>query len=205
MTDVDGVLASGRLPIVAAVRMHAVALWRWVTRQPATPDDVTSLSHTSDTRQLLTVLASVEIVMAPVVDLIFPKGLRIPHLVLETILAAVAFSFVATWSRHPHLIHGNLLRLRTGAFGELTLAVRQIETIRKHERKVKGFGLRAVPDEATALACTVGAKVNLLIEFADPLSVDINGDNRTVTRVYTAVDEPSAAIRAVKLAMPKRQ
>lgn len=206
MTEAAEVSASGRYRFGAAVRTQAVALWQWVTRRPVMSDGVvTPLSHSRESRLLLTVLAGVEIVLAPVVDLMIPPWLRAPHLTLEAVIIVAAFSFVATWSRYPHQVRADRLLLRTGVFGELALPIEQIANVRKHERIIKGYGLRPVVDDDAAIACSVGSKVNLMLELTHPLCVELTGGSTKITRVHTAVDEPAAAGLAIWAAATDRR
>ncbi|MFG2847368.1 hypothetical protein ACGF12_29980 [Kitasatospora sp. NPDC048296] len=182
-------------------RILAGSLAKWIARRPLPEEDreAARLSHSSDVRQLVMILAGMEVFLAVLVDRMFPPALRPAHLTLEALLILASFGLVAAMVRHPHLVSPSRMVLRTGVLGGITLPRHAVRSASRTMRTVEGRGVRQVPGESRSLACSVGSSVNFCIELAEPLSVEL-GKHGTVeaSTIYISVDSPEAALQAIR-------
>jgi hypothetical protein len=149
-------------------------------------------------RQLVAILAGLEVLLAFLVDRIFPPALRPVHLTLEALAILAAFGLVAAMARHPHLVSSSHLVLRTGFLGELALPRSAVRSASRTMRTVEGRGLRPVDGDSGELAFSVGSSTSLRIEFSEPLAFDL-GKHGTVTAsaIHVSADSPDTALRAI--------
>lgn len=176
------------------------ALRDWVVRRPLPGvEQATSLRHSSDTRQMIIILCIMEGVLAFLVSRMVPPVLRPAHAVLEVSIVLIGFGAVAAMHRHPHLLTSERITLRTGFLGAVEIPVQAISSVGRGLRTVTGRGLRSIADEGDAVACSVGASVNMYMEFDRPLSLNLGKPGVVAAKkIYFAADDPDAAMRAIR-------
>jgi hypothetical protein len=187
---------------MGVVRLFAESLVEWVARRPLreASGGAQLLSHSSEIRQLISVLAMVEICVAFFVSMMIPPVLRSYHAAFEVLLVLTAFGAVAAMARRPHVISDSRLNVRTGFLGELTLPREAVRTTSRVMRSIGGRGLRPVPGEECGVACSVGSTVNVRIQLDPPVAVDL-GKRGIVqaSAIYLSADSPDAFLRAVRM------
>ncbi|MBB4792586.1 sensor histidine kinase [Streptomyces nodosus] len=201
-TGTTGSGASSRPSGAGLLRVLGGSLASWVARRPLREagNGKHLLAHSSDTRQMITVLAVLEIVAAFLVSLMIPPVLRPYHAVFEVLLVLTALGAVAATARHPHLVSDAQVVLRTGLLGELVLPRGAVRSASRVLRTVPGRGLRPVAGDARAVACSVGGTVDVCLRLDPPVAVDL-GESGVVAAgtVYTSVDSPEAFLRALRM------
>lgn len=170
-----------------------------LSRRPLTPPEGRrQISHSSDVRTLVWAFAGTDLVTGFVIEGMIPSAGRAPHLVWMVFSLVLSLGFCAMTARSPHLLDSTGLRLRTGPFGELTIPVETLGSVRVAHGSVQGHGLRRVPDEDDAVACTVGSGTGLVIDLDEPLLVRLRkGEPVSAKRVYAAADQPGEAARLI--------
>lgn len=191
-----------RPSVVRVARLLAESLVGWVARRPLreASGGAQLVSHSSDTRQLICILAVLEICVAFFVSVMIPAALRPYHAAFEVLLVAAGFGAVAAMARHPHVISESGLVMRTGFLGELALPREAVRTTSRVMRSINGRGLRPVPGEEGAVACSVASTVNVRIQLEVPVAVDL-GKSGVVqaSEIYVSADSPDAFLRAVRM------
>lgn len=171
-----------------------------ITRRPLdAPPGTTAIRHSSEVRSMVMVLTLTEIPLAFLVSEILPPPGRPPHAVLELVLILTGFGVLAAMARNPHTVSADRVALRTGFMGSIELPRPMVRSATHSMRTIEGRGLRAVPNETSAVACSVGSSVNMRINLEQPVPVDL-GDGRSVDvdTVYISADSPEAVTRALK-------
>ncbi|WP_424216744.1 hypothetical protein ACN20G_32005 (plasmid) [Streptomyces sp. BI20] len=125
--------------------------------------------------------------------------MRPSHLIAEVILVLTGFGLAASLIRAPHVLTADLLALRTGFLGGLDLPRHVIGSASFVVRSVPGRGLRPVPDEPDAVACSVGEEVNLRLVLDPPQSLDLGRSRGTVLAavVYAEANSPRPLLAAL--------
>ncbi|MEW2494575.1 histidine kinase [Streptomyces nodosus] len=200
--------ASSRPSGAGFLRVLGGSLASWLARRPfrEAGNGTHLLAHSSDTRQMITVLAVLEIVAAFLVSLMIPPVLRPYHAVCEVLLLLTALGAVAATARHPHLVSDAQVVLRTGLLGELVLPREAVRSASRVLRTVPGRGLRPVAGDDRAVACSVGGTVDVCLRLDPPVVVDL-GESGVVAAgtVYASVDSPEAFLRALRMSdVPRR-
>ncbi|MFF8989612.1 hypothetical protein ACF09H_06570 [Streptomyces sp. NPDC014983] len=148
---------------------------------------------------MVMVLTLTEIPLAFLVSRIVPPPVRPAHAALEALLILLGFSVLAAMARHPHTISSSTVALRTGFLGDIVLPRQSVQSASRGMRTIEGKGLRRVPGEPSALACSVGGSVNMRIHLDPPVLVDLaDGDPIEVTTVHISADSPDAVTRALR-------
>ncbi|MEU3419550.1 hypothetical protein AB0F39_13545 [Streptomyces murinus] len=206
----DGSRAVPDLPEVRvtpkpSVRHQAKALTKslaaWVLRRPCEADiqDAVRIKHSSEVRQVVMVLTLTEIPLAFLVSRIVPPPARPAHAALEILLILLGFSILATMARHPHTVSSSAVALRTGFLGDIVLPRESVRSAARSMRTIEGRGLRRVPDDPSALACSIGASVNVVIRLDTPVLVDLrDGGPIEVRTVHISADSPDEVSRALR-------
>ncbi|MFC9506656.1 hypothetical protein [Streptomyces sp. NPDC057002] len=176
------------------------ALMAVITRRPlGTPPGTTAIRHSSEVRSMVTVLTLTEIPLAFLVSEILPPAGRIPHAVLELALILTGFGVLVTMARSPHTVSADRVALRTGFMGGLELPRPMVRSANRSMRTIEGRGLRRVPNEPSAVACSIGGSVNVRVLLAEPVPVELDdGHSFDVDTVYISADAPEAITRALK-------
>ncbi|MGN5381183.1 hypothetical protein ACQ4WX_40700 [Streptomyces lasalocidi] len=140
-----------------------------------------------------------EIPLAFLVSRIVPPPARLAHAVLEALLILAGFSVLATMARHPHTISSSSVALRTGFLGDIALPRQSVRSASRGMRTIEGRGLRRVPGDPSALACSVGGSVNVRIHLDPPVVVDLDdGDPVEVATVHISADSPDEVTRVLR-------
>ncbi|WP_046501042.1 hypothetical protein [Streptomyces odonnellii] len=171
----------------------------WSARRPMTlPEGKHPVPHSSDVRMVVWAFAGTDLVTGLVIDAMLPPAGRAVHLVWVVLSLVLSLGFCAMTARAPHLLDSAVLRLRTGPFREVTIPVGSLGSVRVAHGSTRGYGLRHVPDEDGAVACTIGGATNLVIELEEPLPIRLrNGESVLAGRVYAAADNPAEAARLI--------
>lgn len=174
-------------------------LGNWLTRKPVKlPDGWLPIAHSSDVRMIVWAFAGTDLVTGFVVDAMLPPAGRAVHLVWLVFSLVLSLGFCAMTVRTPHLLDGRNLRVRTGPFRALTIPAEAIGTARVAHGSTPGHGLRRVPDEDGAVACTVGSATNLVVDLEEPVLVRLRkGPPVLASRIYAAADHPAEAARSI--------
>lgn len=169
-----------------------------VLRRPGVP----GVRHSAGVRQLVLPLVAIEIVTSFLVSSMVPPPLRPAHAALEVLLIAGGLALVAALVRHPHQVDAERLVLRTGFLGEVTLPRPAVRSVSPVIRTVDGRGLRPVPDEPDAVACSVSDSLDVAVHLDPPVRLDLGASGVVdATTVYATADslaDFSAALRAAR-------
>jgi hypothetical protein len=148
---------------------------------------------------MVMVLTLTEIPLAFLVSQIVPPPARPAHAVLEVLLILLGFSVLATMARHPHTVSSSTVALRTGFLGDIVLPRESVRSVSRAMRTIEGRGLRRVPGEPSALACSVGGSVNVRVHLDPPVLVHLgDGDPVEVATVHISADSPDELSRALR-------
>ncbi|MFE9448923.1 hypothetical protein [Streptomyces sp. NPDC006739] len=147
------------------------SLGAWILRRPLRygADHAVRIRHSAEVRQMVVVLTLTEVPLAFLVSDIVPPPARPYHAVLEVGPIQLGFSVLAAMARHPHVISSSVVALRTGFLGEVVLPRESVGSASRGMRTIEGRGLRRVPDDPTAVACSVGGSVNVRIHLDPPV------------------------------------
>ncbi|MET9697793.1 hypothetical protein ABZY31_12825 [Streptomyces sp. NPDC006529] len=148
---------------------------------------------------MIIILCAMEGFLAFLVSRMVPPVMRPAHALLEISIILLGFGAVAAMHRHPHLLNSEQITLRTGFLGAVDIPVHAISSVGRGTRTVTGRGLRSITDEADAVACSVGASVNMYMEFDQLLSLDLGKAGVVAAKkIYFAADDPDTAMRAMR-------
>ncbi|MDN0194001.1 hypothetical protein [Streptomyces sp. S.PNR 29] len=178
-------------------------LWKWVARKPVPlSEGQEPIRHSSDVRMLVWAFVVTDLLAGVLADTMLPpvgRALHVPWMVFTLVLS---LGFCAMTARAPHLLDAGTLRLRTGPFREVTLPIEALASVRVAHGSSQGYGLRRVPGDDDAVACTVGSATNLVIELREPLLVPLRkGEPVRARRIHTVADEPGPAARLISRAI----
>lgn len=200
MPDLPGPQVTLKPPMAGRAPVLARSLVAWAGRRPPEdrgPDALT-MRHSPEFRQMVMVLTLTEIPLAFLVSEIIPPPARPFHAALELFLILFGFAVLATMARHPHTVSAQRVVLTTGFMGEVSLPRQSVRSASRAMRTVEGRGLRRVPNEPTALACSVGSSVNVCVHLEPPVPVDLGAEGTVDIRtVYVSADAPDALPRAL--------
>lgn len=176
-------------------------LFAWLLRRPLDlPPGHRPLSHSTDLKQDIWLIAGANLVTGVALDFMLPAAFRPYHLTLEAVVAITALGAAAMIARNPHLVGDDHLHIRTGPFGHVQVPLNVIRAVTHSTETVDGHGVRRVVPEDDTLACSVGGSTNLLLELDEPILVPLRkAPPFKTTRIRFAADDPSAAIRAISI------
>ncbi|GGX12851.1 hypothetical protein GCM10010297_37880 [Streptomyces malachitofuscus] len=158
-----------------------------------------AISHSSELRSTVMALTLTEIPLAFLVSEIIPPPARPPHALLELVLILTGFGVLAAMSRHPHTVSGSRVVLHTGFMGRLDLPRGTVRSAARSMRTITGRGLRRVPGEPAAVACSLGSTVTVCLRLDPPVPMDLgDGRDEAVDTVYISADSPDAITRALR-------
>ncbi|WP_158778662.1 hypothetical protein [Streptomyces cellulosae] len=180
-------------------------LLNWSARKPIPlSEEQQPIAHSSDVRMVVWAFVGTDLVTGILVDTMVPPVGRVIHLLWILFSLVFSLGFCAMTARAPHLLDASELHLRTGPFRDLTIPVEALESVRVAHSSSHGHGLRRVPDEDDAVACTVGSATNLVIDLREPLLVELRkGEPVLAKRIRTVADEPAAAARLISGAITR--
>ncbi|HET6633449.1 MAG TPA: hypothetical protein VFH77_00325 [Streptomyces sp.] len=190
---------------LAVLRTSARDLLDWVRRRPR-PGAATArhtIRHSSDVRMAVLALAVPELIAEGLMDVALPPDGRAVHILWMTLLALAVLSFLVSLARRPHLVGDRRVVLQAGPLGTVQVPPAAVSAVRTELRATKGLGVRAVPDDDRAVACSLGGTTQLVLELTEPVTVPVGGRGRRgrqveALRVYFAADDPPAAARQVR-------
>ncbi|MFC8818374.1 hypothetical protein [Streptomyces rochei] len=193
------------------VRHRAHILYRSllaaVTRRPPAHGDpgTTAMRHSSELRTMVLALTLTEIPVAFVLSGILPPPARPFHALLEAALVLTGFGVLAALARHPHTVTASRVVLHTGFMGSLDLPRTAVRSAVLTLRTIPGRGLRRVPTEPVAVACSLGGTTGVRLHLDPPVPMDLgDGDTVTVDTVYVSADRPDALVRALRVRADSR-
>ncbi|MFJ7625591.1 hypothetical protein ACIQZN_03735 [Streptomyces sp. NPDC097595] len=200
MTDPTEVHVAVKPAVGRRLRVLTRALAGQLRRQP--PDcagpGVAVIRHSAEVRQAVWALTLCEIPVAFLVSSILPVPARAPHALLEAALILLGFSVLAAMARHPHTVSSSRVVLSTGFLGEISLPRDRVQSASRSMRTLPGRGLRAIPGEPGALACSLGGSVSICVRLDPPVHVNLGkGGAVEATAVYVSADTPEAFPRAL--------
>lgn len=199
MTELRAAEATPKPSWRARARLLSRALADFAARRPVVGGPgVTAIRHSAEIRQPVLVLTLIEVPVAFLVSGILPPAARPFHAALEVLLILTGCAVLAALARSPHTVSAFSVVLRTGFLGGIALPRHAVRSATRQLRTIEGRGLRRVPGEPSALACSVGSLVNVGIRLASPVTVDLGEDGvAEVSTVYIAADTPAAVPRAL--------
>jgi membrane protein YdbS with pleckstrin-like domain len=122
--------------------------------------------------------------------------LRIPVLALSLWGLMWMLGLMASYRVRPHLLDGEVLRLRAGARTEVVVPLAAIERVTGTEADAPG--LRSVKLLDDHLAVTATGRTNLRLELADGTTLRTPLGEVSPTRLGTWVDEPREVTGALR-------
>ncbi|MFG2987735.1 hypothetical protein ACGFZK_00150 [Streptomyces sp. NPDC048257] len=180
-------------------RIWAGSLTAVVLRRPPVP----GLRHSAGLRQVVLVLATMEIVVAFLLSSMLPPVVRPVHAAFELVLVLGGLGLVAALVRHPHAVDEERVVLRTGFLGEVTLPRTSVRSASPVTRTVAGRGPRPVPGEPGAVACSVESALNVAVHLDPPVRLDPGPAGRVdAVTVYTSADCVPAFSEALRRVVP---
>ncbi|MEV8530838.1 hypothetical protein [Streptomyces sp. NPDC051211] len=121
-----------------------------------------------------------------------------PNTAFEVLLVLTAFGAVAAMVRQPHLVSSSSVVLRTGFLGEVTVPRESVRSASRTMQTVQGRGLRRVPGEPDAVACSNGSMVGVRIQLDPSAAVDLGKAGVVyAAAVYVSADDPAALLRVI--------
>ncbi|MGW2039119.1 hypothetical protein [Streptomyces virginiae] len=161
------------------------------------------LRHSAGVKQLVLVLTATEIVVAALLSSMLPAVARPLHAAFELAVVLAWLGLVAALARHPHQVDEDVVVLRTGFLGDVTLPRAAVRGATPVVRTVPGRGPRPVPDEPGAVACSVDGSLNVAIRLDPPVRLDLGltGPVDAAT-VYGCVDDLPALAAALRRTAP---
>lgn len=186
---------------LAALRTAARDLTDWVRGRPR-PGAATArhtIRHSSDVRMAVLALTVPELIAEGLMDVALPPAGRVVHILWMTLLALAVLAFLVSLARRPHLVGDRRVVLQAGPLGAVPVPLTAVAAVRTELRTTKGLGVRPVPDDDRAVACSLGGTTHLVLELAEPVTVPV-GRGREVhaLRLHFAADDPPAAARQVR-------
>jgi hypothetical protein len=161
------------------------------------------VGHSTELRTVVYLVVGSEILVEGLMDVsLVPPAWRLVHLVWLAALADAAFAFGAVTRRHPHVVEGQVLRLRGGLLDEVAVPVELVAGVRRERVSVKGRGVRSVGGRVDAVACTVAGTAELAVDLCEPVVLRLRGGRSLVARtLHIAADDPKAAHRVLCAAL----
>lgn len=104
-------------------------------------------------------------------DVALPPAGRAVHILWMTLLALAVLAFLVSLTRRPHLIAADRIIVQAGPLGVVPVPPAAVAAVRTELRTTKGLGLRPLPGDATAVACSVGGTTQLVLELTEPVTV----------------------------------
>ncbi|MFH8975013.1 hypothetical protein [Streptomyces sp. NPDC017890] len=187
------------------VRHRAHILYRSlravVTRRPPAHDGpgTSAIRHSAELRTMVLALTLTEIPVAFLVSAILPPPARPFHALLELALILTGFGVLAALTRNPHTVTASRVVLHTGFMGSLDLPRPAVRSAALSLRTIPGRGLRRVPAEPAAVACSLGGTISVRLHLDPPVPMELgDGDAVDVDTVYVSADTPDAFARALR-------
>jgi hypothetical protein len=175
----------------------------WLRRRPvALAPGQSEINHSADLRLAILALAATELIAEGLLDFILPVPLRVVHVLWMVLIAVLALGIIASIARRPHLVDDDSLLLQAGSFGEISIPLAAIASLRLEMRSTTGFGLRQARDDADTAVCSIGGTTQVVIDLDVPLPVRLrNGTTVNVRQVHLAADYPSKAVSRIRVAV----
>lgn len=174
----------------------------WSARRPLPiPAGHEAILHSADVRMMVWAVTAVDLITGVVVDGMVPPAFRPLHLLWVVAVLVLSLGFCAMTSRSPHLINRSTLRVRTGPLRELAIPLTAVRSVRYAHGAVTSHGLRRVPDESDAVACSVSTATTLVLDLTRAVPVPFRkGGTVMARRVYLSANDPSKAVQLINRA-----
>ena len=201
VSDLPGFHVTPKPSLGNRAKVLSLSLLAGLARRPLDADvkGAVRIKHSPEIRQMVMVLTLTEIPLAFLVSEIIPPPARPAHAALEVFLILLGLSVLVTMARRPHTVSPSTVALRTGFLGDLVLPRQSVRSASRGMRTIEGKGLRRVPDDPSALACSIGGSVNVRVHLDPPVLVDLaDGDPVEVTTVHISADAPEELVRALR-------
>lgn len=185
-----------------AAGMVSLALWV-ARRRHGVPPGALAASYSraqTTTMVLLLGIMALELVVVEVVLRAFgvPEWIRLPILFLDAYGLLIGLAVVAACITRPHVVTGEELRIRYGAFFDLRVPRELIASVRT-VRSFNESGMIAVDGER--LTVVVASQVNVVVELSEPVTaVRPLGAEVRVSAVRFFADEPGPLVAALRSA-----
>ncbi len=197
MYTADGVFGAvtGRPTAGRVVRIWAAALVppRARRAREGRTREGRTVPHSAALRQTLLALVVLELGAAAAVSSMLPGALRAAHLACEAVVILAGLGAAAALARAPHEVRQDSLVLRTGFFGDVSIPREAVRWVGPVVRTVAGRGVRPVPDEPGAVACSADGTVNVALHLRPPVRLDLGAAGVvTAEALYISADSPAA-------------
>ncbi|MEU7896339.1 hypothetical protein AB0B45_26225 [Nonomuraea sp. NPDC049152] len=173
--------------------MASLGLWV-ARRRHGVPRGATAVPYSKEQSTILLIMLFVMVVETVGIDLLLvaldvPSPVRVVVLVLDLYGIVFALAFGAACVTRPHVVTGDELRVRFGAYFDLRIPRELISSVRV-SRNYNETGMIQVADGRLSVA--VGSQTNVVVELAEPITVTRPlGRRETVTSVRFFADTPS--------------
>ncbi|MFB4314109.1 hypothetical protein [Actinomadura sp. 21ATH] len=189
--------------VMAFDAVHMRSLFLWVARRrdgvgpggvPLPYSGAQTATMAAFLIAMVVELVGVEIILRAVGA---PGWLRAVVFVIDAYSVLIVLAVIAACITRPHVVSGDELRLRYGAFFDLRIPRERIAAVRQM-RNYNEDGLIRVEDGGR-LAVVVGSQTNIVVELAEPVTaVRPLGGRAEVTAVRFYTDTPGAALAALR-------
>ncbi|MEV5559848.1 hypothetical protein AB0L44_39915 [Nonomuraea wenchangensis] len=183
-----------------------ISLALWVARRRhGVPDGATAVSYSrAQTLTMVIFLGAmvVELVGAEVLLRAFgaTAGLRAVVLVADAYAVLIVLAVIAACVTRPHVVSGDEVRIRYGAFFDLRVPRERIARVR-HVRNYNESG--TVKVDGDRLAVAVASQTNLILELTEPVTaVRPLGSRAEVRTIRLFADDPTAALAVLRPRRP---
>ena len=177
----------------------SVLLWL-LRRRDRVPPGATALPYAREQWPMLLVVVGVLAVEGAVADVLLAvfdaaTAIRVVVFVLHVYTIWLTLVVGASCTVRPHVVTGEVLRVRYGVFLDLTVPRSLITAVRLAHRYDEP---RAVGVEGDRLAVAVGSRTNVVVELAEPVTVVRPlGSRAEVTEIRFFTAEPGRAVAAL--------
>ncbi|MFK4042547.1 hypothetical protein ACI2LC_42695 [Nonomuraea wenchangensis] len=184
--------------------MISLALWV-ARRRHGVPAGATAVSYSrAQTLTMVIFLGAmvVELVGAEVLLRAFgaTAGLRAVVLVADAYAVLIVLAVIAACVTRPHVVSGDEVRIRYGAFFDLRVPRERIARVR-HVRNYNESG--TVKVDGDRLAVAVASQTNLILELTEPVTaVRPLGSRAEVRTIRLFADDPTAALAVLRPRRP---
>lgn len=182
--------------------MTSIGLWL-TRRRDGVPPGAVAFSYAREQSTMTMVLVAVMVVEAVAVELLLQAmgvtaWIRVPVLVLDLYGVVFVLGMAAACVTRPHVVTGQELRIRHGAFFDLRIPRALVSSVRV-TRSYNETGTVTVRDGRLAVA--VSSQTNVVVHLSEPVTaVRPLGAEAEVSVVRFFADDPAAAVAALRLA-----
>jgi len=144
------------------------------------------------------VLIALGLVEIAVIEVLVPWPVaRVVLAALGALSVLLVVAFLADAAVRPHVLTADDLRLRAGVFGDVTVPLRAIDTVRRRTATAEGFVV--VSDDMLSLA--VGTDTQVELSLHEALDLAVGSRSGRVRFVRFCADDPVGAVPMISSAV----